>query len=280
MAQNAFILLTHVWNEAIEFKFNRIRSELSKICDCFILFDRSNNDIVLNLNSKYVHKYTADEIETELGYNCFEKGRISPGSAILPIINFSKNNKYLHYWVMEYDFEFTGDFKLLVNSIINEQVDLAACHFYSYSEQPSWMWWKTIKYNDGSPGEDIRSMFRAFFPIFRISNTSLKLLDSKYTDGFLGHYEGLVPTLLKSNNLICFDFKDVTSFYNCNHSGLISNSTIRASPSIDMSILKDNFKENTFYHPIKKLCAFDSIHNKFIFFQSQKDCVPRESCFL
>ena len=266
MKKNAFILLTHVWNKAVEFKFKRISSELTDNCDCYLVFDTSNNDSAINLNSRIVYKFTPDEIESRLGYDCYVKGTITPGSGIFPVIAFSRNNNYLYYWVIEYDFEFTGDYKLLINSLINKKVDLAACHFYSYSEQPSWMWWKTIKYHD-DPLIGVRQpMYRALLPIYRISNTALKILDSQYLDGFRGHCEGLIPTLLKLNNLLILDFKDFTSFYNCNHSSLISSSTIRATPTIDMSVLKDNFKENTFYHPIKELCAFDSIQNKFIFF--------------
>jgi len=125
--------------------------------------------------------------------------RLVPGNGHLPLLSFyGAHPEYDYYWIVEYDVRFTGSWETFFNEFSNNTADLLGVHLRRFAEEPEWFWWKTLKTPAGAADH---ASIRAFMPLYRISRTAVSLL-SKYTgNGWSGHHECLVPSLLAHHGL-------------------------------------------------------------------------------
>ena len=102
---------------------------------------------------------------------------------------------------------------------------------------------------------------KAFFPVFRISSRALELVDQRLQQGWTGHYEVLVPTLLHVNNMQALDLNDVSVSYvgddqvpGKDEPGL---STMRWRPDISLTEFRARSTAPLLFHPVKQEWYFD-----------------------
>ena len=126
-----------------------------------------------------------------------------PGNCHLTLLEFAKRYpQFQHYWVIEYDVEFAGHWQQFFSAFAAEPADFVATHLRDRSDEPDWFWWHTV---EAPSGDRPIELVRAFCPIQRISRRSLELLDAKAREGWVGHFECLVPSLLKAHGLSLLD---------------------------------------------------------------------------
>lgn len=65
-------------------------------------------------------------------------------------------------------------------------------------------WWDTLKFNSAPQSDAFK--IRSFNPLFRISNEALRFIDQSLLQGWEGHYEVLLPTLLKTAGFSIAEF--------------------------------------------------------------------------
>ena len=121
-----------------------------------------------------------------------------PLNVHFPVLYFFLNNQgYDYYWLVEYDVRFSGSWKYFFNSFQDVDADLITSRMWKYSDNPSWCWWKCIWHpRHFIPLEERLSSFN---PVYRISNRALQHLHNSHGDGWVGHYEVVVPTLLQNS---------------------------------------------------------------------------------
>lgn len=180
----AILFLSHVFNEDIFNRFLEIKEGTKETHDVFLLIDQSNQEIIDNWLSRLArfglsdHLITFDirTIESELGYNCLNPGKVVPGSVIFPIISAVKIISYLNYWVVEYDVFIKGSYGDFFSFFIKNNSDLICSHITDYKNDPNWFNWNTlsipknIKYSKDK-------LTKAFLPIFRISLPAIEEID-------------------------------------------------------------------------------------------------------
>ncbi|HEY0342237.1 MAG TPA: DUF3405 domain-containing protein, partial [Steroidobacteraceae bacterium] len=121
----------------------------------------------------------------------------------LPLLwYFHENPEYDYYWVMEYDVRFTGDWMELFRSFAANRSDLLATTLFDYNFRPGWDNWATLKSPRRIPQE---ALVRALFPLYRLSNAALRALHESYCEGWSGHYEVTIPTILKTRGFTLED---------------------------------------------------------------------------
>ena len=135
-----------------------------------------------------------------------------PGNCHLTLLDFYRRHpEFDYYWVIEYDVAFTGHWGEFFTAFADVDADLIASHVRSYDEDPAWPWWGSLRSPDGAPGPR-PSLVRAFCPIQRVSRRALQLLERRMQEGWSGHFETLVPTLLKREGHTLLDLGGTGSY--------------------------------------------------------------------
>jgi hypothetical protein len=132
------------------------------------------------------------------------RGTFWPRNIELPLLwFFQRNPGYEHYWLMEYDVRFTGHWSDFFGRFCGSQSDLLATTLYDYSFRPGWDNWGTLQSPQRIPEQE---RVRALLSLCRLSNSALRVIHQAYCDGWSGHYEVTIPTILKVHGFSLEDF--------------------------------------------------------------------------
>lgn len=132
-----------------------------------------------------------------------ERFRLYGGNLDLVFLHVRRTlSTYEHYWWIEYDVAFTGDWISLFGHFADSGSDLVGTTLTRYDAIPGWHWWDGFRPPDRVPE---REWIRGFFPCFRISARGLNALDAAYRSGWAGHSEAAIPTALAARGLALED---------------------------------------------------------------------------
>lgn len=257
--KNVILLLTNKDSDIVLNEYNKLKDELDpNLYDIFILY-HSNGDIpdrIKNIN----HFSFTNSILYDLGFKPIKKSLI-PGSLHFPLFAFAKEySNYENYWFIEDDVRFNGNWCDFFNNVDNIKCDLLSTqvrdiykpeHLFVYSERSKivipWFWFNSLKH----PTKIIRNEDKlvSFNPFYRLSNNAIKYLFNVLNDGWEGHNEILIATLLKMGGYSVVDFGCDGDYVFKNNKGLFYNkNTYRYLPIYEETGEIKNF----IYHPVKK----------------------------
>lgn len=252
----AFVFQTHLISSAIVAECRKIAKACQGRGTAWLLFQGTDNNPILDQAEIHLQKCSFDDIRS-LGYP-LQGPSVFPGKTNYPVAYFYKEHPgYAYYWVIEYDVRFSGSWKTLFNAFENVEAGLIAAHFARYAEEPEWPFWELSHPRLFIP---LEQRWRCFQPIYRISNAALASICAAHLDGWAGHHEVLVPTLLAKN---CFSFLDFggkgryvlpgteNRFYTArplNRAGVLDKGTLRWRPAHR----RTGLRRNKIYHPVKK----------------------------
>jgi glycosyltransferase involved in cell wall biosynthesis len=241
--------------------------ETTGIADCYVLFQSTYNDALDRQPTDdvgAVHVFRAPELPDRLGYGYLTPKGIVPGCTHFPVIDFAKTHSYKHYWLIEGDVEFSGDWADLLQSGDAVEAGLLAAHVRRYSETPNWYWWTSLKMpspaNVAIPDQTGEPL-KAFLCVYRISYDALQLIDRLHRSGWIGHSEVLLPTAIFNAGLGVVDMISLNSFYQGREQGPATDadklSTVRWRPEVSLFEFTAKFSAHTIYHPVKDEWTFD-----------------------
>jgi hypothetical protein len=266
--QIALALLTHTWSDSIERQF----IELSKIpfVEAWVLSD-SRNPYLNRINETFprVHTFEADRLL--LGpYPTISTGSLK-GHGHFSLLDFFQHHRsFRYYWLIEYDVRFTGSWKSILHSLNGYNHDLITTHIRRYSEEPDWYWWSEL----GFQGRPVKKEYciRSFNVFYRLSFRALRFLDAELREGWHGHYEALIVTLLHYCQFSLLDLGGDGSFTPPELRGTYYSSTTRTDGSLSDPDTTLRYRpiaeqagkyQNMLYHPVKENGAPDG----FVAFQ-------------
>ncbi|MXV13898.1 beta-1,6-N-acetylglucosaminyltransferase [Hufsiella ginkgonis] len=253
----AVLMLTNKKDALIAARFDSLKQHADRDQQFFLLrhTDAENG---FGGNNTGTVEFT-DSILYDLGYIpiC---NRLIPGSNHFPILKF-----YLHhpgfdyYWYVEEDVYYNGEwcdfFRFFSSQGI--ETDFLASHVTDRVDIPAWYWWNTLRHPDGKQ----RSLdkMRSFNPIFRISNAALAFIHKMLMEGWSGHHEVLIPTLLNNGGFLIHDIGGTGKyvlpgcagkFYTSaapDPFGELRTGSLRFRPVIT----HEEIGERVLYHPVK-----------------------------
>jgi len=250
------IFQTHILNEDIISEFERIKTASGKQTSVVLFYDNTPSDFDASWFQSEGDYFLFD---TETVFSFFgidfNEGYLY-GNANLPLLYyFSRYPEYQYYWLIEYDVRFTGDWPSFFNSFKASESDLLGTTLYSYQYCTDWTYWESLKPPHRQIDRD--KMIRGFFPIVRYSKRACERLVNAYLEGWRGHFEVLVPTVLSMQG---FSIEDIggdceftpaerrNHFYqNTPKNEALAPGTFRFQPSHSLPLeLPDML-----YHPIK-----------------------------
>jgi hypothetical protein len=266
-SRSAVLYLTHVWSPVHALRYRRLRQQTVGIADCYLLFHGSNDDVRAgpeNAASGALHVFQASELPRRLGYRYLTPHGLVPGCPHFAVIDFSKRRSYRHYWLIEGDVEFSGDWATLLQAGTTTEAGLLASHVRRYRDAPDWCWWNSLSIPfpaDAVIPNRIGNRRKAFMPVYRISFDALQLIDRLHRIGCVGHFEALLPTAIFNAGLGLVDLMDLNSAYRGTEQDPVSDiarqSTVRYQPEVSLSEFIQRFATNTIFHPVKGEWTFD-----------------------
>lgn len=251
-------------NQVILFLTNKSSKDVLDSYDKLVLDAESNFDIIIlyhqtipeipnEIKTRPHFVFTDNNIYDDLGFPVYCGRIFFNGCGHFPLFWFMKNNPdYEHYWVIEDDVRFTGNWMTLFGHMPYDY-DFISSHLRLESRDSGWAWINSFLYENGQevPDNEYQKV-ASFNTIYRLSNKAMKYLAEKYSiDKYRGHHELTMATLLYNNNFKIGDFGPVGGNF------MIPNlpypyytaDTNRFRPIFVN--LNELVELNTIYHPIK-----------------------------
>jgi hypothetical protein len=248
---DAIVMLCHRLDDATRREFENLRSAASPLAD-----------VTLLCQSDLPPEAPACQVTREhllgLGYPGL-KVPLRAGQFYFSLMAFHQAHRqrgYRHYWFVEYDVRFTGNWRDFFEQWSPSEMDLLTTHIRVNLQEPAWYWWGL---EHPTKSISVASRLRCFYPIFRISRPALEYLHQCLVDGWAGHGEVLVPTLLFHGGFALEDFGGTGPFVRAenrekfyldsptNAYGELREGTFRWRPSMR----EPGPEPGKLYHPIK-----------------------------
>jgi Protein of unknown function (DUF3405) len=263
---NALLWITHVWDDALEREFERVAALTGPdMPEVWLLLDaRTPGAAALATRYPRVHIF---EEEALLAGPYPRMGGAAPGQRGLngiwahchyPVLDFHRRHPtYAHYWVVEYDVRYTGAWETLLGAYTADDHDLLTCHLRRFADEPGlWLWNSFSHPTRTIPRERWR---RSFNVIYRISRRALAYLHDAHLDGWQGHPEVCVPTLLAEGGFRLLDFGGHGPFVPPGRRNAVytsrSNRRGMLSPfgtvAFQRASTRPGRRRDTIYHPVK-----------------------------
>lgn len=242
MEKQAFLIVTQEISKHVLKLYNKIKAAVPNPEDVILLFHARGSALPNVPEGVRVETFTNDVMKN-LGYKPI-RTKLVPGSNHFPVLEFFlKNPQYQYYWCIEDDVTFSGEWSHFFNSVNKYDYDFVTSHIRRYTDLPDWFWWDTYRV----PGKDFDTdMINSFNPAYRISNRALKFIDLSLKNGYRGHHEVLLPTLLRSGGYTLADLgSDENHVTPC--LSLCTLGTMRWKPVF----FRPGPKKNHLYHPVK-----------------------------
>ncbi|MDO5419618.1 MAG: hypothetical protein Q4F50_06105 [Bacteroides sp.] len=257
--KDVVLWISHSVSKTLVHKYFRMKEQVPQM-DVILLLDgdceKKNIDLLDGVDFRV---FNVDMLNA-LGYEPIEETLIPGSNHFVLLWFFLHNSQYRHYWNIEYDVDFTGDWNLLFRGFQNEPADFISTHIQTYEEVPNWYWWSS--YHGVTLDVPLNQRIRSFNPIYRISLAALGFLNRFLKEGNSGHHEVLIPTVLYSIGLKILDFGGDGSFILPQYkekfylsSAILPDGlkgTMRDKPNFNSISSYHIF--NKLFHPVKKDC--------------------------
>lgn len=270
--KQAILYLTNKSNPWTLDAFYTLELSMGKDADVYYVYHQQEDVLPVSLqNVEKLYVFSSD-ILSELGYTPLEKGKLVPGSNHFPLLKFFKENSdYDYYWLVEDDVRFSGEWNVFFDSFINNTADFLSSYIETREENPNWFWWSYLKTANDNIAES--KLLKSFNPICRLSHQALVCIDEHLANGWMGHHEVLLPTLLYNRGFLLEDFGGEGSFIKeGNEHRFYDNASLNFKP-----LLPDG-RKNYLFHPVKeeKACWDKTNKKNAVFVAAGKDSLHRQ----
>lgn len=244
--KQAILLLSNRTDYAVRERYDKLVKDYGHKADVYLLFDATKGyDIQKLVDFEHVYLFDVNKM-IDNGYTALKEGFL--GNCHYPVLTFHKEHlEYDYCWIVEDDVIFSGNWSTLFDSFTDDSSDLIATKIRSFEDEPTWFWWRSIRAGEGITLNK-NAMYACFIPIYRLSVKAIECLDIEMRNGWRGHFEGVVPTVLKKNGLTLRDMNGkgygVDERVNLH---FYSEDTHNWSP-----LHVQSFEKNMIYHPIKE----------------------------
>ncbi|MBC7604126.1 MAG: hypothetical protein H7255_15895, partial [Ramlibacter sp.] len=143
----------------------------------------------------------------------------------------------------------------------SSRADLLASHIHRHHHWPTWRWWKSLATPTGSD-VDAAQLVKAFLPVFRISRSAIDALLQAHREGWTGHFEVLVPTVVARHALRVEDLRANVPCYvddSQDPNPIIPlQSTMRWRPEVRLQEFASRASGPLLFHPVKQNWAYEA----------------------
>jgi hypothetical protein len=202
-ADVAVVFRTHYLDAEVARRLCKLRNDVERHC--------AGTDVHLLVEAETQVPPDFEAIATRFSYGDYaarfpkaSREGVYPGNHHLPALYFAESHpQYSHYWFIEYDVVYAGDWCGFLDEFRAEPADLLTTHLRELRDDPHWPLAKTLD----CAGEDRTNLtgMAAFLPIYRASRPALDAVHDACARGWSGHWEALVPTAILAAGLTLSD---------------------------------------------------------------------------
>jgi hypothetical protein len=250
----AILFLSHHDAWSVRRVFQDLRSAVKQPEDVYWLFDCTQVPVSSALSELNVWPFSLETLAGSLKYSI---PHVVPGHGHAPVIAFAlAHPQYDTFWVIEYDVRFSGHWGDLFRNTTREPADLLTTHLRRFVEDPEWHWWESLSHPTHWIPENQR--VASFNPVYRVSRRALLHLLDAHRDGWTGHNEVLLPTLLIERGFRVADLSGTGSFGSEVNVAYYQPDTMRWRPPM----WRGKSTPSTLSHPVKPLRWFVKHYRK------------------
>jgi hypothetical protein len=187
---NAIVLLTHVLNDQVMERFEALGCPAGH--EKFILLDATGKPLA---NLSYVKEFRYAHL-AQWGYRPMATTLI-PGSNHFPVLEVAAAGNYETIWCVEYDVMFLGTWGDFFQAH-QSPADFLTTWVERPLQHPDWPWWRSFNGPAILPGNQL---LRSFNPVYRLSARAVAYLRKHLRNGWVGHHEVTMASLLMAGSL-------------------------------------------------------------------------------
>jgi hypothetical protein len=189
------------------------------------------------------------------------------GNLLYPVLLFALQQAYEYVWRIEFDVRYSGRWPDFFNAFAASPADLLGTTLCRYAAAPDWSWWSTATVNDVPIDQSL--LIRGFYPVIRLSRNACTMLDRAYRQGWQGHFEVMVGTILNHYGCRLEDIGGWGEFVRAEHRGRFYSNTPQTSnmwPGTFVWRWPDACLEHRFdipdylYHPVVRKSVYLQIY--------------------
>ena len=190
------LFLSHVQSSRIERHFERLVGDTKGLIEWHFIDDAASG---ADRAAAYMPDRHARMIRN---------GGVQGGYMDVVIVPGALELKAPFVWAMEYDVDYSGDWRRFFDQFAANDADLLTSTIASMRETPRWWHWHTAR----SPAPH-QVAHRAFNPIMRLSRRFLEAYAAEVgAPGWEGHYEYIVPTFALARGFTIEDIGGTLGF--------------------------------------------------------------------
>lgn len=227
----AVLLQTHFYNPSLARVFRKLKAECPPGYDAFVLLHTpSRKGIPARLERERHHVALTAECRLpaygrKAGIDA--EGRMVPGwsvrddghSDLMPLHFHARHPEYDYYWIIEYDVRISGSWTRFLQHFESSAADLLTTTVRSGAEHPNWLYWDTLRTPPAVPPLAPEDRLCCFLPVYRLSRSAMQAIDLAYRQGWAGHAEVTLPTILRQAGLAVEDLGSDGHFVRADNRG-------------------------------------------------------------
>lgn len=259
MSRTAVIFQSHIWSAIHALRYERLRSDLGSRADCYLMFDGSADEDTRAAVSEYAEArlFKAADLQKSLGYSFFSERGLVPGSQHFPLLEFSRQTDYTRYWLIECDVEFSGNWASLLDRTFESDADLICSHLHPCSTAPHESLWRSLAAPGAlGLGPPLDWAYSAFLPVSRFTARALRAVDRAHQDGWRGHSEVLIPSVMSQAKFEMADLRNFGPLYLSPSRNPVTrkpyHGSLRWRPEVSANEFVMQGVPNTIFHPVKQ----------------------------
>lgn len=195
-ARQVVVYYSHVDSPAVRREITTLRAQLDERYAIVVAGYCASPDALRGLDFVPTFAYSPGAM-TALPY----PGKLAPFTPenysgcvdLVPLRFFRDHPHYEHYWIIENDVRFCGDWSSLFAELGASDADLLCTTIQTYAENPDWAHWNTLR--AGADEIPLERRVKGFIPFGRVSRRLFEACDARYRAGWSGHSEVLWPTI-------------------------------------------------------------------------------------
>lgn len=265
----AVLFLTHRWDKVVRLRFERLVDEAGPLADVFLYMQKSEAADRAEAEgggiARALVRFDAQALPGSLGYPYGFDNALTPGSGHFAVLAFARKVRRGHYFLIEYDVDFSGRWSDFIAGTLASTPDLATLHIRSMHECPDWNWWRACRPSERDRGwaRDPRNMLRSFNPVYCLSLRAAQIVHAAHREGWRAHHELLFPTVLSHRGCKLVDLGPALGFCLGIEQDRLPGkpaealSTVRWRPKVTPNEFLARSTGKTLFHPVKDDWYFD-----------------------
>jgi hypothetical protein len=240
--------MTHRFDGFVQKQFSTLKRQIPSDFEIFIMAEEGT--VVPEAFLKQTHFFDFSKIKSRASE--YIGSSVVPGNMHLAALDFfEKTPQFKYYWFIEYDVFFTGNWADLFEFFSNDSTDLLCPRIKTVLEDLNWDWLHTIRMPSViMPKENWKI---GLFSIYRISNRGLHAVNRKVSEGWSGHFEGLLVNMIENSGFSFAQLGGNGTFTPLERKKLFLSQPNSGKPYFRFRpvISFIPFKKNILVHPVK-----------------------------